>query len=81
MPAGGALHSDGKSALIPSIAAQAGGKLRIGADAPLRLADQDWPQPDLYLLPAGVRPSQARGPDVLQLIAPEIGIRLKDLLA
>lgn len=68
MPAEGALHSDVKSALIQSIAAQAIGKYRIGADTPLRLSDHDWPEPDLFLLPREMRPSQARGPDVLLLI-------------
>lgn len=68
MPAEGALHSDVKSALIQSIAAQAAGRYRIGADTPLRLSDHDWPEPDLSLLPLHVRPSQARGPDVLLLI-------------
>lgn len=68
MPAEGALHSDVKSALIQSIAAQAAGIYRIGADTPLRLSDHDWPEPDLYLLPPALRPSQACGPDVLLLI-------------
>lgn len=68
MPAEGALHSDVKSALIQSIAARAAGIYRIGADTPLRLSDHDWPEPDLYLLPPSIRPSQASGPDVLLLI-------------
>lgn len=68
MPAEGALHSDAKSALIQTIAAQVAGIYRIGADTPLRLSDRDWPQPDLYVLPGAIRPSQAGGPDVLLLI-------------
>lgn len=68
MPAEGALHSDVKSALIQAVAAQAHGRYRIGADTPLRLSDHDWPEPDLFLLPPDIRPSQARGADVLLLV-------------
>lgn len=79
IPAEGALHSDVKSALIQSIAAQASGGYRIGADTPLRLSDRDWPQPDLYVLPGAIRPSQARGPDVLLLIEVADGSLAEDL--
>lgn len=68
MPAEGALHSDVKSALIQSVAARVAGRYRIGADTPLRLSEHDWPEPDLFVLPPTIRPSEARGPDVLLLI-------------
>ena len=64
----GALHFDTKGALIQQVSILAGDRYRIAPDGPLRLSDEDWPEPDLYLIPQGMRPSQARGPDALLVI-------------
>jgi len=68
MPAEGPRHSNVKSDLIMRVAVQANGRYRMGADTPLRLADQEWPEPDLFLTPLALRPADARGADTLLVI-------------
>ncbi|MBL8549694.1 MAG: Uma2 family endonuclease [Hyphomonadaceae bacterium] len=68
MPAEGARHSNVKSDLIVHVAAAIKGKYRMGADTPLRLSDHEWPEPDLFLTPFSVRPSEARGADALLVV-------------
>jgi Uma2 family endonuclease len=68
MPSEGARHSNVKSDLIQLVSAQSYGRYRVGADTPLRLTDHDWPEPDLFVLPANIRPAEARGPDTLLVV-------------
>jgi Uma2 family endonuclease len=68
MAAEGARHSNVKSDLIVLVASLIKGHYRMGADTPLRLADDEWPEPDLYLTPLAIRPADARGPDTLLVI-------------
>lgn len=68
MPSEGARHSNVKSDLIQLVSAQTLGKFRVGADTPLRLSDHEWPEPDLFVIPKTLRPSEARGQDTLLVI-------------
>lgn len=68
MAAEGARHSNVKSDLIVAIAGSIKGRHRMGADTPLRLADDEWPEPDLFLTPLSIRPADARGPDTLLVV-------------
>lgn len=68
MPAEGPLHVDTKSELIFQIARALPADHRIGPDTTFRLAEHDWPEPDLYVCPPGMRPSQVRGPDALLVV-------------
>ncbi|MDZ4761415.1 MAG: Uma2 family endonuclease [Alphaproteobacteria bacterium] len=68
MPSEGALHFDAKSALIKIIGRAAGDLYEIGADGPLRLSGEAWPEPDVFVIPRGMRPSQAKGPDTLLVV-------------
>lgn len=64
----GARHSNVKSDLIVQVAVAIQGRFRMGADTPLRLADDEWPEPDLFVTPLDIRPAEARGRDVLLLV-------------
>lgn len=61
-------HIDLKSALNRLLVISLEGAATVACDSTLQLSPHNWPSPDFYLVPHGMRPSQARGPDTLLVI-------------
>lgn len=61
-------HGNLKARLTTALARLAPTHLTIGPDTTLRLADNVWPEPDIFVFAASQRPAQVRGPDALLVV-------------
>lgn len=61
-------HSYLRVRLINAMVRMAPERLMIGPDTTFRLADNVWPEPDIFVFDAGLRPAQVRGPDALLVV-------------
>ncbi|MBL8550020.1 MAG: Uma2 family endonuclease [Hyphomonadaceae bacterium] len=68
MPAEGARHVDMKTWLNRQLVRSVGDDVSVTCDTTIRFSEAHWPDPDFALFPTSVRPSEARGPDMLLVI-------------
>jgi Uma2 family endonuclease len=72
MPAEGDLHVTLKVRLNRWLVRAAPDDVLVAPEAPLKLSESDWPEPEFFLYPASVAAADVRGPDALLVI--EIGV-------
>lgn len=68
MPSEGDLHSYWKGRLTFHMTRLVPADWMVGPDTTLRLADYDWPEPDLFFHSANLRPADVRGQDIFLMI-------------
>jgi Uma2 family endonuclease len=80
MPSEGEPHWDAKQRLISWVLRRLPTNIELAPDGPLRLSDEEEPEPDFFLFPAAMRVNRVKGPDALLVVEIAASSLARDLL-